>query len=194
MAPPKIFSRDSSLEMLRDQLDFADKKVAIIGNAQTIFSRQNGGVIDKNDAVVRINRGAVLDVACQGKRTTHVCLSLLMEAEELAAMHPTGKIIWMTPKRAELREDFIEQVRPLFYPRKMWWKLFYKLDQHRPSTGMMTIDLIFACAPKQISLYGFDFKKSKTFYDPVNYLGPHNWQAEKLLVEKLCATGIITIN
>jgi len=190
---PKIL-HDSSLHDLKEILDITSKKVAIIGNAESIFHEKRGSIIDMHDIVIRINKGGVNDVAYQGTRTDYICLSLLLEIDELKQFHKTGKVIWMTPKRAKLSNDFLAHVTPMFYPRKMWWKLFYQLGKHRPSTGLMAIDLVNACTPKNISLFGFDFKKTKTFYDPVNYLGPHNWNAEKEWVEKHSSANYLTIN
>lgn len=64
----------------------------------------------------------------------------------------------------------------------------------QPSTGFMAIDLCRESGAKSIDLYGFDFEKTPTFYNPEGYKTMHDYNTEEKYVLKLADLGIVRIN
>jgi len=54
----------------------------------------------------------------------------------------------------------------------------------RPSTGVSVIDMLSELTLADVSIFGFDFKTSTTYYRKKENRGPHNWDAEKQYVLK----------
>jgi hypothetical protein len=81
--------------------------------------------------------------------------------------------IWMNPQ-------FRDQASPhqLFYPIDRWERLADIL-QAPPSVGIMTMDMIAWINRNAVSVFGFDFKRSDTFYRRKDNKGKHDWSAER---------------
>ena len=45
------------------------KSVAVVGNASSLFGKNQGAEIDAHDVVIRLNRGFIVDRTQQGSRT-----------------------------------------------------------------------------------------------------------------------------
>jgi hypothetical protein len=76
-----------------------------------------------------------------------------------------------------LREKADERIRCHFYPLANWRRL-HDLLGSRPSVGAMTIDLISCSRPRQVTIIGFDFNRSKSFYENRESPAPHDFAAE----------------
>jgi len=136
---------------------FEDKSIAIVGNASFIFERDYGKKIDSFDVVVRINKGYLdLNNKHQGTKTDVLAYN---------------------------NYSMIDNI--FFYPLKCLEELKKKINFDRPSTGLMIIDYVLSCNPKSINLYGFDFKKTPTYYEKDRKIEPHNFDLEKKYIEKL---------
>ena len=59
------------------------KNVAIVGNAKSIFEKNNGKNIDKADVVIRFNKGFPKNKKSQGTKTNIVILALTLEQDEV---------------------------------------------------------------------------------------------------------------
>ncbi len=126
------------------------RTVAVIGNAESIFSHAFGEEIDRHDIIIRMNRGVIKSPESQGSRTD-LWISSCSEnlaPEEFVMNHffLNNNIkywIWMTPKCANVpaySESLMKRL--LLYPFLNWYGLYRKLNSHRPSTGAMLIDYI----------------------------------------------------
>lgn len=171
---------------IKDELGYLSNcSVALVGNAQSIFDKQHGVEIDQHDVVVRMNAGWPIDPRCQGQRTDLLCLSMGLTAAEILEKYGSPKLIWMTPKR-RIMHNSVKNRGLYIYPRKCWDLLREELEGNRPSTGAMAIDLFCRqLGVQRISLYGFDFKKTKTFYLENDHVGPHRFDLEEILIRKI---------
>lgn len=168
---------------------FHGKRVALVGNAQSIFDRSDGDAIDGHDIVVRLNRGLVVDSRSQGSRTDVLCLANALSTSEVLQLFGSPQVIWVTPKRELMDPSMIGQV-PCF-PLSDWKRLHKILSGWRPSAGLITLYMLQGAAfsPARISLFGFDWKHTKTFYhDKNNMRSWHDWDRERILIESWLAT------
>ena len=75
--------------------------------------------------------------------------------------------------------------------QKCWDSLYKKLGNHRPSTGAMIINLFCEhLTVTQLSIVGFDFKKSKTYYLGNDHKGPHHWENEEIYATNLVSEAV----
>lgn len=172
------------LEQLRQKV--RGRSVALVGNAKSILASSYGEDIDAHDVVVRFNRGAVQHQQAQGIRTDVLGFSLAIEREFISEHFGQPLLVWLTPKDREKFAIYFESLPGdmSFYPVERWAKLSQALHGARPSSGMMMMDLICRLQPEAVNLFGFDFKKSRTFYLQEDHKGPHNWAREKDLAIK----------
>ena len=168
---------------------FVNQKVALVGNAMSLFDKEYGNEIEEHDVVVRLNRGAMIFTAfnsekSHGKRTDVWMFWSVVEYKEeikdvkckLMHMAHVGRSY-----RTQKKVDF-------YYPIDMRDKIKRHVgNHHNPSTGLMALDYIYNSNPKLISIYGFDWKKTPTFTDPDKINEErcfHNFPEEEAFVRK----------
>lgn len=183
-----------------------NKTVALVGNAQSLTESNHGAEIDSHDVVCRINRGPDLCGSdSHGNRTDILFFSMpewvstnkdvlenvlmihtghchnpsFMNDQEKKMFKPTLHTDYFFP-----REEFDSLKKQMGYTRHKSW----------PSTGATSLHLCLRGLPKKLALYGFDFKKTYTFYhenktgDPATLHDrkrKHDWTLERRYVEKL---------
>ena len=150
------------------------RSVALIGNARSIFDRQQGPQIDQNDVVIRMNAGFIKEPLCQGSRTDVWVSSLAVPVENVIAEFDPCVVVWATSKRREIPADYGVQEFPFEkHPLLEWARLRWTLGA-RPSTGLIIANYIYRrCTPSVVNVFGFDHFKSGTFYNETENLGPH---------------------
>jgi hypothetical protein len=164
---------------------FDNKSVAVIGNAESIFSYQFGNEIDNHDIVIRMNKGYIKDAKAQGSKTTIWAGSAPMSEIEIIEYFSPLTYMWMTPKISDMPKYSDEFLQKLFvHPKEIWDTLFCALNNTRPTTGMMVINFLLKYTnPNAVTLYGFDFFKTKSFYErKIRRNTPHNFVSEERLV------------
>ncbi|AGK56373.1 glycosyltransferase [Hyphomicrobium denitrificans 1NES1] len=167
---------------------FSHKTVAIVGNADSIFEHSSGKVIDGADVVVRINRGAPSNFTAQGRRTDILCLAMPMERASISEMFGNPSIIFVSPRRAILSSDLMGSVAVL--PLQNWKVVSLLLDGCRPSAGMIATWIAhYLLQATSVSLYGFDWKKTKTHYADKMRRKHHNWALEEALMTRWAKEG-----
>ena len=169
------------------------KKIALIGNASSIFDYENGRKIDECDVVVRMNAGFIKKPDSQGKRTDILALSLALKVGDIINEFDPRLVIWATSKRKLMPQEYknIKNFKLVLHPLLVWFKLRFKLNA-RTSTGAILANyLANYCNPKNIELYGFDFFKTKTFYNKKQHIGPHNPSKEEIFLKNLIFSGRI---
>ena len=159
------------------------KSVAIVGNAKSIFDKKDGKKIDAHDLVVRFNRGFVINKEAQGKRT-----DILLVACELNLDEKASYKAWFSINRSKNTKcgDLTISDRPRDALRALVGK--------QPTTGLMAIDLCLEASAKSIDLFGFDFEKTPTFYNPEGYITPHDYNAEEKIVLSFQKRGLLRIH
>jgi len=159
------------------------KKVAIVGNAKSIFDKRNGKVIDEHDTVIRFNKGFIHDKNVQGSFTTMVFLACNLASYELQGYKA---------------KFFINRSNHYYNPTALRVangdrKFLANRLGAQPSTGFMVVDICLRFGAKQIDLYGFDWE-SDTFYNPPGYIVPHNYRKESEIVKQYQEDGLLKIN
>ena len=168
---------------------FKNKDVAIVGSAASLFNNKLGKQIDKHEIVVRINRGILVkDESSQGKRTDIWAIGQPKTVEDLFDsvkykhnfhLSHKGRFYVHSGKKTKESHPKIEY----YLPMNILNKLRKKLKHNKPSSGLMAAHYICECAPKTLTLYGFDWKKTPTWYYEETSYQPHDWKLEKQYIE-----------
>lgn len=159
------------------------KRVAIVGNAKSIFDKQNGKAIDEHEFIIRFNNGFTIKPESQGTITTMVMLALNMPPEKLDLYNAK----WVV-NRSNHYDNRVNYIIPNPDRKRMRDKL-----EAQPSTGFMAIDLCLYAGAKSIDLYGFDGEKTPTFYNPEGYQTQHDYSKEQELIHLYEKCKLLTI-
>lgn len=89
-------------------------------------------------------------------------------------------IVWMTPKH---RDRVYRTGIPIAYYPKSWWLQLNRELKSRPSTGCMAVDLVSrVLGDGRVSLYGFDFFKTRSWYQEAKRTNsPHQGDEEQYI-------------
>ena len=159
------------------------KSVAIVGNAKSIFDGHFGAEIDSHDVVIRFNKGFITDKKSQGSKTDIVILACELGLDEKASYKA---MFYVNRSRKTRCGDLtISDKDRLLFREKLG---------AQASTGFIAVDLCLNSEAKKIDLYGFDFEKTPTFYNPEGYKTKHDYAKEKEIMLDLQKRGILTIN
>lgn len=159
------------------------KSVALVGNAKSIFDKANGKDIDAHEVVIRFNRGFITAPDAQGTKTDILILACELNLDEKASY----KAYYSINRSGNTR------CGDLTIGNKMRARLRAWIGK-QPSSGFMAIDLCREAGAKSIDLYGFDFEKTPTFYNPEGYVTHHDYNTEEIIVRDLAVRGVLTIN
>jgi hypothetical protein len=205
------------------EMKFADlvngKKIAVVGNAQSLFSQSNGNYIDKHDIVIRFNSAAPLYykddpniIKSHGNKTdvwafwtVGAFIRKSLDNETLKNSFYNDEIYKIQVKEnnyiAETRE-FISDTFPKFdykvlstYIKRSSILLNTKSKiDFQPSAGISILQWLKLTKPKEVNVFGFDFKKTPTFtdidkheqniIDQIDIECAHNFLAEELYANK----------
>lgn len=172
--------------MLSLQHMFQDKTVSLVGNAASLFQSKYGSEIDSNEVVVRLNKAAMLYTRFNAKEShgerTDVWMfwNVVEYYKKFKDIDTNIKKVHMGHQfRGDRRLQLVDDVYPL--------DLYEKLKdvsgpKRNPTTGFLSIDYILNCIPKELHIYGFDWKESPTHTDmdrAKEKLCPHNFDVEK---------------
>ena len=178
-----------------------DKTVVVVGNSESLFTRRLGAFVDEHEVVVRLNLGKIRKPLHQGTRTDVVFTSAeKLTTENVVEWFAPKWLVWATNKRHLMPDysDFDGHVT--MHPLEVWSALYEKVAPGRPSTGLITANFLACyCDCARVSLVGFDFFASGTFYHR-NRFGmkrkrkgalPHDPDKEKALIEGLIQDGCL---
>lgn len=161
--------RYKNLEPIKEFLK--GKSVALVGNAKSLFNELYGEEIDHHDVVIRFTHGYITKPESQGTKT-----DILICAENL----DPERIKEYNPKFIINRRKLIDNGTPYYFTNRD--KDYCRLGLGRPaSSGYLAIDLCDYCDCK-IDLYGFDWERTPTFYNPEGYITDHNYPSEELKI------------
>jgi hypothetical protein len=166
--------------------DLRGRTVALVGNARSLAGTASGPDIDSADLVIRINGAPIPAVRSHGTRTDWLAMSVPTEAATIAARSPR-RILWMTPKRKRLPWSLARDPRFVLAPARWHADLAGRLG-HRPTTGLMLIDLVARSDARTCTLFGFDFFASQSLSGRRTAKEvPHDFPAEAAFVAALAA-------
>ena len=165
---------EEQFENLREVKEFIkDKRVAIVGNAESQFEKQNGSKIDEFDVVIRFNRGFITKPESQGTKTDILIMACELTKEERKSFNAKYYINRM--KR-------FHNPTPLHFLNIDIKTIGKEITDARASSGFIAINLCVEAQAKSIDLFGFDWEATPTFYNPKDYKTLHNYSDEKELV------------
>lgn len=145
------------------------KRVAIVGNAKSIFDHQFGQEIDNHDFVIRFNRGFIIKPECQGTKTTFLITAANLSDEEISRYN--AKYTANRSCNYTSNTDFTINSRERC--------IMAGGIGAQPSTGFMAVNICLCFGAKEIDLYGFDFEKTPSWPNKEGYKTQHNYQKER---------------
>jgi hypothetical protein len=162
------------------------KTVAIVGNARSLETQNYGAEIDAHDIVIRLNNAPIIAAASHGRRTDWMAVAKHISKQTLQTRNP-DLLLWMPAHRKRLDWRMVNYSKFYLNSPERNDELKAKLGASS-SVGCKTIDLIRRTNAAKVTLYGFDFFASLSLSgnrtaDQV----PHNFSAEKEMVENLIA-------
>ncbi len=140
------------------------KSVAVVGNASSLFGKNQGAEIDAHDVVIRLNRGFIVDRTQQGSRTDIIGTARPLSVEQIQQFSPQ-LVYWLFWRRWRIPtwNDAIwdmTEVVPLNA-----WREANKTMKKRPTSGYVVSHLLANhTKAKNFVVYGFDFYTSGNFY------------------------------
>ena len=160
---------------------FINKSVAIVGNADSLFHNEKyGELIDSYDTVCRFNLGwKIKDKNYQGEKTT------ILFNNGLRLFFPDAKDRNMTTVLASNVMDETINLVTYILPEESKIEIKKLINNKRPSCGMLVMHYISKLNTKNVALFGFDWKKTKSYYHLHPHRiknkgkGPHDWDAER---------------
>jgi len=135
--------------------DLPGKRVALVGNARALATRDDGAAIDAADLVIRINRAPMPLAISHGTRTDWLALATALPEADRARLG-SPRILWMSPKRKRLTHADAHSAGFYLHPLADVQRLAEGLGAP-PTTGLMMIDLLARSDLAGLTLYGFDF-------------------------------------
>lgn len=168
-----------------------NKSIAIIGNSESLFTKTQGAEIDSHDVVCRINRGIqLINPVCQGVKTDIWAYGSYKQVEDLYDLQLCSNTIHLTHLHRKIKikgykkkQNFYFEKTKFYIPMEVLTELEKKSTIKRPSSGLILLYYVCTCFPKSISLYGFDWKETPTWYYQ-EFTTPHDWMKEKMFVTK----------
>lgn len=167
------------------------KSVAIVGNSDILSEQNYGEIIDNHDVVCRINLGYLRTNKINfGIKTDFLFYSNFNTiADTFQKIGNNTKIVYIGRKHNK-KISYIGNTEFILHPvyrRHIRLKTGYdKLPNKKkwPSNGLVTFCIIEDCGAREISLFGFDWKKSKTFYTESKIIGRrHSWKLEETYIK-----------
>jgi len=181
---PKYVARQSLTEI---QEFCKDKKICLLGNANSVLNKKKN--IDSFDIIGRMNRGTPWGKeAFIGSRTDILFLSTHMGGENIQRSFDPRFVIWMTICN-RLASSWVLK-NAIQNPPEDWDALYDKLSIN-PTTGMMALNFLLKHIDfKSLAIYGFDFFKTKTWYNTrIDSGQKHSGRKEKKLFMDMIANN-----
>jgi len=159
-----------------------NKDICLIGNASSILKKPKN--IDKHEIVCRINKGLPTGKETYiGSRTNVLFLATRISSHKITRIYKPKFILWLTPWQKLASKTVIS--KGIIAPKKNWHELFKLLKRKKPSSGLMSLYFLLKYINfKKLTIYGFDFFESGTWYWEGEQKW-HNGEAEKILIKQL---------
>tara|TARA_R110000782_G_scaffold137432_1_gene229942 strand:+ start:793 stop:1998 length:1206 start_codon:yes stop_codon:yes gene_type:complete len=172
---------------------FQDKTVAVVGNAVALFDGNEGLSIDSHDIVCRFNLGLnqMGPPWSHGVRTDWLVYGEGKWAVNVGVFNTNAKCNFLEVNSTPSLRINYNGHNPINLPRhlKEELMLLYSNDGKgdKPTTGIIFLYFLTQCNPKNVSIFGFDFKRTNTYYNMTRKLEKdgrgHNWNKEARYVE-----------
>lgn len=174
-------SNFKTLEPLKKLLK--NKTVAIVGNSEKILKENHGAEIESHDIVIRFNKGFPQGKPeALGKRTDILFLACTLSTVELKIFNAI-----YTVKRSNLCQNVCN------FNISKEDRCSLKQGVAQASTGFIAINFALSANAKNIDLYGFDFFKSPTYYNPKDYKTLHDGQSEAEKIKEYAENNLVRV-
>jgi hypothetical protein len=176
--------------------------LVIVGNGQRLLEQDLGSWIDAHRLVLRMNWGfPSRHPEKLGTRTDILAVSCDITAAEIFREYSPKLVVVASPRHERFPNVFdaaapdgqrLADVRTI-YPKQWWNELYERFGEVRPSTGAM---ILYACAKLGISadVVGFDFLKTKSWYNDIRPDVPHSGPVEERFAMELVGEGRIVVH
>jgi hypothetical protein len=168
--------------------ELAGKRVALVGNAESLSARAQGAAIDAADLVIRFNRAPIIRPSSHGRRTDWIATGHqnlkpgFLNERGVALVIWTGVHIKDMPRTISFGEKAVHLISEAARSR------LRRMLGRDPSSGMMMIDLVAESEAAAIDLYGFDFARTSSLSGHREAdAQPHDFAAEGRHVAALMA-------
>lgn len=159
---------------------FNNKTISVVGNANSLLESNYGTLIDSADIVCRFNLGPKL-IAPQshGTRTDWCIYNNYSWASSANAFDITANCKWL-----EINYDFELVLDMEIDAYTLPQESRIKFGNDHPSIGITFLHYLTTCNPKQVNIFGFDWKRTHTWYNrsrkwkKERIRSGHNWQKE----------------
>ena len=143
---------------------FNNKTISVVGNANSLLESNYGTLIDSADIVCRFNLGPKL-IAPQshGTRTDWCIYNNYSWASSANAFDITANCKWL-----EINYDFELVLDMEIDAYTLPQESRIKFGNDHPSIGITFLHYLTTCNPKQVNIFGFDWK---FMYDRADELG-----------------------
>jgi len=160
---------------------FENKDVALVGSSAALMKSTLGNSIDSHEIVCRINRGVIIqNPLAQGIRTDVWAIGQSKTVDDLFKKYKI-KNFYMSHKGRKIIDNRIHY----YLSMEILNNLRNDLVHSKPSSGLMALHYIKHCKPTKITIYGFDWKRTSTWYYEETDYQPHNWQLEEQYVRAM---------
>lgn len=176
-----MFSSYPELEPIRKEIE--GKRIAIVGNASTIFEKQNGEKIDNHDFVIRFNRGFICDPKCQGSKTSLLILACPMNDYEAKSF----KAKYIANRSKSYKNAYAN-----FTINNLQRAIMKECLGSQPSSGFMAINICLYFKAAKVDLYGFDWISQSWPNDP-KYQTLHDYNKERGVIMGWQSVGLVSI-
>lgn len=170
---------------MNDLSKLLPNNLSIVGNAESLLASSYGSLIDQYPTI-RFNRTQIINSKAQGKRWDYLASSEVNTFEMYNKMPPPFHSLIFSPTKPEM----IHKVKKVSFKCDiLYLPLQQSLDLQRtignvPSTGLQILCYLDSINHRYVHIFGFDFKKTKTFYE-IRNKGAHDWIKEELLIKGL---------
>lgn len=160
---------------------FTGRTIAVVGNARALRGGTSGPEIDSHDVVLRFNDCPCVSEPSHGKRTDWIALGGRISKARYLQLGRPG-ILWMTPQRKMMRAWYISLERLYLHPWDATQRAYPRAGR-RPSTGLMAILLLKDFDIAGMTLFGFDFYRSRSLSgEHTTETTPHNYVNEQEII------------
>lgn len=161
---------------------FEGKTVSIVGNAESLLRQTYGKEIDSAEVVVRINRGGYRFPEFPTQMGSKLDVWCMQNVRQNKAFVTRSKAYKMQMDTIDVSSQFIDLV-DLVYEKEMCRELSSHLSK-KPSTGLRVLDYVYNSNPKEVYVYGFDWKKTYSWHEK-RICVAHNFNEEREYCEKV---------
>jgi len=154
------------------------KRVALVGNAASLFGTQYGSEIDDHEVVIRINTPAIFfqDLTPRHSHGTRIHVWAFWDYLRYTTSDHRNKpdrlleALWNSDRYNILDLNMTNKKNEGFKWNEN--EFFFEVKQNmlretgNPSAGLCVMYLLNECNPQVVNVYGFDFKRTPTFSNP----------------------------